>query len=573
MHKSLLRLARSEVGACSHFVRAKTQHRVNTSPLTTRMYERSVVPSIPRACPEEPLFSTRGFIPLIPLAIAALIVIAGAGYFAVKNDSGRATELGSGNENNRDVVIEFSNPQINAQKETSKRSMNLMDIERQISLAQKSGGMESGSHAWLLEQISILGKQGINPQKIAELRATLSKIPVGADSAPSANPAPQESSTRREVPSQNAPSSVPRTSAPNRPENRPQLEILTAKEKATLPDCTAAPLTVSPLPVNSIVGIEPIGSSNPPEHTHASISSDPYIFVPTRESSQTVTLVAPADIWLMFVAFKPNATMDPEDYVIKYAVCKDVYGVVDHLKKLSPEVQKIVDARSCSYTGNAATFKEGCPMLMLEPVKAGTPLGEVGGRQGNLNFGIWDLRKTNYFISPWRHGFLSLHSVCPFDYYPSPLKETLKAKLDGGSCGSVSKDVAGTLAGDWYIGDAVAMRPADWGKFLYFGPSNVFPDQSVISVSGIFVSQPTKWIFTALSSGTVNRKFSDVTADSNIYCYDNDGTHRHRDGEKGIVSGRMLVQLTSSTTLKIEHQSGLCRDGNMQFTNPTAYER
>ncbi|MDO8552258.1 MAG: hypothetical protein Q7S01_01870 [bacterium] len=142
---------------------------------------------------------TRGFIPLIPLVIAALI-IACAGYIAVKNNSDRATEQGSGNEDTRDA-IESSDPQTNARQESGKRSMNLIDIERQIDTARRSGGISPGAYAWLLEQISLLEKQALDPQKIAELRATLAKISIVT---PTAQTSPTQTATelppRRELP-------------------------------------------------------------------------------------------------------------------------------------------------------------------------------------------------------------------------------------------------------------------------------------------------------------------------------------------------------------------------------------
>ena len=353
--------------------------------------------------------------------------------------------------------------------------------------------------------------------------------------------------------------------------DRPGWEILTEKEKAQLPECGSTLMTVPPVPLDSITGIEPIGSSNPPEHTLASISSDPYIGVKGQGTTATTPLVAPGDLWIILIHPRYGVTQDPEDHVIKYAFCKDVYGVVDHVKSFSPEMKKLVDSYRCSYGGTPGDDR--CPIMLLAPVKAGTPLGTVGRMQGNFNFGTWDLRVTHRFVSPSRHGFLTKHATCPFDYFAAPLKAELMAKLDGPSCGSVEHDVAGTLAGDWFIGDASPTRHADWGKLLYFGPSNRFADQSVISVSGIFVPQPTKWVFPAAASGAINRRFADVTADGVIYCYDNDGTHQYKNYERGVLSGKILVQLTSGTALTVEHQEGACRDGSPAFKNPTAYIR
>jgi len=357
-------------------------------------------------------------------------------------------------------------------------------------------------------------------------------------------------------------------------ENRSGWEILTEKERASLPDCKGVLMTVPPVPMESITVIEPIGSSNPPEHTLGSISSDTYIAVQGQGTTAMTPLVAPGDMWIIMINPRYGVTQDPEDHVIKYAFCKDVYGVVDHVKSLSPEMRALVDAHPCPY-GYGSSGSNSCPSLLLAPVKAGTPLGTVGRLQGNFNFGTWDLRVTHSFANPARHGFLTKHSTCPFDYFSPALKDALMQKLErtaGGACGSVAYDVPATLAGDWFIGDASPTRPADWGKLLYFGPSSRHQGVSIISISGIIVSVPTKWVFETVSSGNTNRKFDQVVPGA-VYCYDNDGSHPYRNYEKGTATGRILVELTSATELEIEYQGGMCRDGTWEFKSPTTYIR
>src|SRR3989344_3044759 len=322
--------------------------------------------------------------------------------------------------------------------------------------------------------------------------------PLPGDSPPAASPQPK-------APTQSGSSGYSYAS-----QERSGWEILTEKEKAQLPACGSTLMTTSPVPLSSITSIEPIGSANPPEHTLASISSAPHIAVQGQGTTATTPLVAPGDICIIFIQPRYGVTQDPEDHVIKYALCRDVYGVIDHVKSFSPEMKSIVDAYQCRRAGAKPGDNE-CPIILLEPVKAGTPLGTVGRMQGNFNFGTWDLRVTHDFVSPSRHGFLTKHATCPFDYFAASLKAELMAKIDGPSCGSVEHDVPGTLAGDWFIGNASPTRHADWSKLLYFGASNRFADQSVISASGIFVSQPTKWVFPAVSAGAVDPKLKHIT--------------------------------------------------------------
>ncbi|HEY4521901.1 MAG TPA: hypothetical protein VJH05_02050 [Candidatus Paceibacterota bacterium] len=355
-------------------------------------------------------------------------------------------------------------------------------------------------------------------------------------------------------------------------ENRKGYEILTESERARLPECADILMKEPPVPLSSVVSIEPIGSANPPEHTLASISSDTYIGVVGQGSTKTTPLVAPGDMWIIFIQPRTGVTQDPEDHVIKYAFCKDVYGVVDHVKSFSPEIKKLIDEYKCQYGGVPGDNR--CPITLLQYVKAGTPLGSVGRMQGNFNFGTWDLRTSHFFANPSRHGHLTKYSTCPFDYYDKPLRDLLLEKLETtvqGKCGSVEHDVAGTLAGDWFIGNATPMRPSDWGKLLYFGPHNRFPDQSVISVGGIIVPEATKWTFKTRISGTINARFEDVKP-GKIYCYEHENS-QYSWVEKGVTSGRFLVELTTSQKINIEHQMDSCQNSDWIFKKPTEYIR
>ncbi len=352
-------------------------------------------------------------------------------------------------------------------------------------------------------------------------------------------------------------------------DNRISYEVLTEKERALLPECTGTLLTTSPVDIGRITTIEPRGSTSPPEHALASSSTDTYIAVDTWQTEKTVPLYAPADIWITVIQPRYNVTSDPEDHVIQYALCKDVFGIVDHVKGFSAEMKNIVENYECKYGGTPGDEK--CPILLLEPVKAGTQLGTVGRIQGNFNFGTWDLRHTNNFINPQRYGSRSLHSTCPFDYYSSPLKEQLINLLDrkDKNCGTVEYDISGTAQGEWFYGTAGNRMHGDWINHLFLGYDNRFPEAAVISVGGI-ISDPLKWIFVPQTSGTKNVGFQYVTDDS-VFCYENNGNGEYWNYEKG-PTGKILIQLVDSNNLKIEYQLGTC-SGSYSFVSPTVYGR
>lgn len=345
-------------------------------------------------------------------------------------------------------------------------------------------------------------------------------------------------------------------------------ESISPKERAILPDCKEGMLTVAPTNMENIVSIEPRGSTTPPEHTLASSSTDTYLAVDTRETTKTVPLYAPGDIWIFFIQPRTGVTADPEDDVIYYAMCKDVFGVFDHVKDLSAEVRKIVDEYNCPYGGNPGDSK--CPVQVFEPVKAGTHLGVIGRLQGNANFGTWDLRHTNYFVNPDRYGTRSLHSTCPLDYYSEPLRSQLTQYLDRSdkSCGTVEYDVAGTLQGEWFYGDATNfMGPSDWPNQLFLGYSNRLPEVGVVSIGGV-VSEPLKWMFNPTNSGMTNVDFN-LVRDDRVYCYESDGNYKVY--EKG-PSGKVLIKLANPQELQIEYREGSCSTQE-SLNNPVTYSR
>ncbi|MBI4018858.1 MAG: hypothetical protein HY364_01225 [Candidatus Aenigmarchaeota archaeon] len=357
--------------------------------------------------------------------------------------------------------------------------------------------------------------------------------------------------------------------APQETDFRPSYEILTSSEKALLPDCDDVFFTRSPVDIEEITTIEPIGSTSPPEHAAASSSTDTYIAVDTQGTEKTVSLYAPGDIWITLIQPRYGVTSDPEDHVIHYALCKDVFGIVDHVKSFSPEMRDLIRNYECKYGGTPGDNQ--CPILLLKPVKAGTVLGTVGRMQGNFNFGTWDLRHNNNFINPQRYGIKSLHSTCPFDYYSSPVKEQLTALIErqDKNCGTVMHDIFGTPQGEWFHGDSGNRMHGDWVNHLYLGYDNRFPEAAVISVGGV-ISEPLKWMFVPESTGTRNVGFQHITH-GNIFCYENDRNGLYWNYEKG-PTGKILIQLVDPYTLNIEHQSGTC-SGTYSFVSPSVYNR
>jgi hypothetical protein len=150
----------------------------------------------------------------------------------------------------------------------------------------------------------------------------------------------------------------------------------------------------------------------------------------------------------------------------------------DLLTQLSPDIAAGVD-RSLKGTS-----------LVRIPVKAGQVIGRIGGQ--TLDVGAIDagVRLTGFAVpehyerEPWK-----IHAVDPTEYYTEPLKSALLAKnvrLAEPRGGKIDHDVAGTLAGNWFLegtnGYAGTDRARPWAGHLSFIPDYLVPSQLRVSI-------------------------------------------------------------------------------------------
>ena len=86
------------------------------------------------------------------------------------------------------------------------------------------------------------------------------------------------------------------------------------------------------------------------------------------------------------------------------------------------------------------------------------------------------------------------------------------------------------------------------------------PTIGAISIGGT-IAQRGEWHFNPAHTGTVNREFSEISPGASIYCYQASG-----------LPGRILIQLVTAGTIRIEHQSSPC-SAKTAFISPFAYQR
>ncbi len=334
-------------------------------------------------------------------------------------------------------------------------------------------------------------------------------------------------------------------------------EIPSEAEMQELPDCEGLVFTQYPVDMNEIYEITPIGNLAPPGHTFPTDHS--YLHINAGgESTETIPLYAPADVYIVSVYSVEGATNDPIDYTIYFSLCKDIIGYYNHVKELSTELEKLVKNVECEDYNQAES--SACTKNLLQKVDAGTHLGKVGALQGNFDFGLIDLSKELDYINIKRYPTRSRYVHCAYDYYQEDMQQTffdLIKREDTPRCGVIEQDIAGTLQGNWFHETAEEEYVVDWSTYLAFVHDNNNPDLSVISIAGK-ITDATKFEFSAKDSGTIDREFSQVTANGDIYCYNGEG--------------KILVEMISDEQIQVEWQSGSCASTE-RFKDPEMYER
>ncbi|MFN0118154.1 MAG: hypothetical protein ACKVQC_07700 [Elusimicrobiota bacterium] len=348
-----------------------------------------------------------------------------------------------------------------------------------------------------------------------------------------------------------------------------------------LPACTGEEYSVSPIDLATTFHLEPLGHMSgvgghlfPTDHIY-------FYVLKSTSATPTYNIYAPGDMAITSVASYRYNNANPvfTDYSLRFSPCQGLSGFYYHMGALSAELEAKIGAinGSCyNYTDGSITL---CSKDIVLYVKAGDLLGTLIGKVGNsftvLDFGAYDHNKPALgFISPARYANQNERFTrCPVEPFTDPVKSMLTArfgKYDGTVlrttppvCGEIMYDVAGTAQGLWYVAGTPMAAVSDLSPHLALVPDNVLPSTGVFSVGNSMSASSlvgTQYYFqTVNGAGLVNRDFDEITSDGNIYCYDN---------FQNLINSIILLQLPTSTTLKIERQTAAsCGAGPWSFTN------
>ncbi|MFA5871039.1 MAG: hypothetical protein WC842_04120 [Candidatus Paceibacterota bacterium] len=341
-----------------------------------------------------------------------------------------------------------------------------------------------------------------------------------------------------------------------------------------------------------ISSITPLGNLSPPGHTSPVDHS--YFSTYYKEK---IPLYAPADSWITQITeiSLKNSSGDyiPKGYVVQYTVCKGLVLDFANYTELSESLTKELKEtesndceRDIEKPGHG--YIEGqCHYRVSIPIKSGDLVGyTIVNEEGILPFEIW---AANYNVPArsdvnWDYyqDNRYAHSLCTFDLYSGEMKDAYYKKFGFSDnkikdsfvprtvqplCGQVNQNIANTIQGMWFgeepkkDGGSIEFD----GKGLAFVHDNIDPTTANLSIGGTLMS-PGVIQFKPKHTGIIDREFSEVKADGNIYCYNSPGTWRQKD------IGKLLVQLVNNEMVKVEYQKGVC-DSSEKFITPVAYQR
>jgi len=328
--------------------------------------------------------------------------------------------------------------------------------------------------------------------------------------------------------------------------------------------------SVSPIALESISSITPLGALNPPSHI---FPTDHIYFMITRQEGadrpDIVNVFSPGDLIITSIRAAKHLKADITDYVLflEFPGNPEISIMFIHFSSLNMEILgDISDYSSWSleseYSTGGEVYKTWSKNCRIN-VQAGDIIGQAGGNPGQwaLDLGVYDLKSVPEQVANierWR-SCRYLHSVCPLDYYEEGVvRDSLFGLVTGDwidhKQNLILQDVIGTAQGCWFLEGIKETYPED--LHLALVNSNLDIDLQVLSVGqSIDGLVSGRYGFTPNENGLINRDFKDVTPDGNIYGY-------IVEGYEGII----LIKMQDASTLWVEAMEYIPEIEDWSFT-------
>jgi len=350
--------------------------------------------------------------------------------------------------------------------------------------------------------------------------------------------------------------------------------------------------SVSPIDYKDFTDLAPLGTVSPPSHTFP--TDHMYFFIKNENVDDPesipnkVPVYAPGDMTITKIGsqerYEDGQRLN-SDYNMDFVPCEEVAGYFIHMSSLSNKLKKVFNdqQKSCSEYSTGGYNYKNCESGVEIEVKAGERIGTAGGMKGQVAFdlGMIDFRTPPLqYANQKRWEGKSVSTVCPLDYFSSPAKEEIYAKVGDDRqkrtiepiCGQIDQDIAGTAQGVWFKKgtpqDFESSHPED--PHLALVHDNVDYDQPVFSIGNSVQNlEAGRYYFTLKDSGLANPDFSKVVPGS-VYCFDGIKDNFYPDP----LGFTILLEMPSETTLKIEKQEKSSCTSSYQFSsNYSEFER
>jgi hypothetical protein len=365
------------------------------------------------------------------------------------------------------------------------------------------------------------------------------------------------------------------TSATNERDNKSLNQTETHPTEEHIPELKI--LTVSPIDLEKIDAIVPLGAMNPPSHV---FPTDHIYFYITRspgaDGPHTATLYSPGNLTITRIRASEHINAGITDYSINMEseLRPGSTIVFGHASSINQTLLGDVSDDSgwtleAEYSTGGETYRAWRKELDVE-VQAGDILGTAGGNPGQwaLDLGIYDKNHHPDKVANmdrWSYSWY-LNAVDPLGYYKdSSVLDSLYGLVYGDyantSYNLVLQDEPGTAQGCWFTEGTTNTYPED--PHLALVRSNIDLDTRVFSVgTSVQGLDSGKYEFIPHELGLINCDFSDLTPDGVIYGYRVQGNQ-----------GTIIVQMMGNSTLWVEALSEFVEPENWIFTEYSIFER
>lgn len=332
-----------------------------------------------------------------------------------------------------------------------------------------------------------------------------------------------------------------------------------------MPACPAGPLFDHvPLGLEEFHAFRPLGFLSSPIHVvpawHSAFSrKNPGEIRPSAQ------VRFPSEAVVVSVFAAKFLASGAESYQLRFQPCAEVTAYFNHLGSLSARLAAALAGApaDCREYNDGSGLVRNCSHAVSVSVASGEEAGFSDDTAG-VDFGLIDYRLPPAgFANPAHYTRDFFYYASPVSYFVPELRRVMESRLssyDGSvprtaepRVGTYMQDLPGTAQGTWFTLGASFVGATNENRTLALVHDYIGADQPVFSIGSEVGLRPGLAAFSVEPSGRVNRDFSNVTADGQVFCFD-----RFLRGQSvgrvplGDPGGIVLLEMPSPATLRIE---------------------